>query len=106
MLRNNITTEEHPLGVYHPHAKLHHIKKENIGLIEVMGLAVLPARLKGEMADLEQAILDGVDIRADEKLAKHADLSLIHILYHDPTSFLNILCHYANFTGPSPISTT
>ena len=47
VLRNNITTEEHPLGVYHPHAKLHHIKKENIGLIEVMGLAVLPARLKG-----------------------------------------------------------
>ena len=73
VLRNNITTEEHPLGVYHPHAKLHHIKKENIGLIEVMGLAVLPARLKDEMADLEQAILDGVDIRADEKLAKHAD---------------------------------
>ena len=58
VLRNNITTEEHPLGVYHPHAKLHHIKKENIGLIEVMGLAVLPARLKDEMADLEQAILD------------------------------------------------
>ena len=72
VLRNNITTEEHPLGVYHPHAKLHHIKKENIGLIEVMGLAVLPARLKDEMADLEQAILDGVDIRADEKLAKQA----------------------------------
>ena len=69
VLRNNITTEEHPLGVYHPHAKLHHIKKENIGLIEVMGLAVLPARLKDEMADLEQAILDGADIRADEKLA-------------------------------------
>lgn len=59
VLRNNITTEEHPLGVYHPHAKLHHIKKENIGLIEVMGLAVLPARLKDEMAALEQAILDG-----------------------------------------------
>ena len=69
VLRNNITTEEHPLGVYHPHAKLHHIKKENIGLIEVMGLAVLPARLKDEMADLAQAILDGADIRADEKLS-------------------------------------
>ena len=55
VFRNNITTEEHPLGVYHPHAKLHHIKKENIGLIEVMGLAVLPARLKDEMAALEQA---------------------------------------------------
>ena len=63
VLRNNITTEEHPLGVYHPHAKLHHIKKENIGLIEVMGLAVLPARLKDEMAALEQAILDGAEIR-------------------------------------------
>ena len=73
VLRNNITTEEHPLGVYHPHAKLHHIKKENIGLIEVMGLAVLPARLKDEMASLEKAIVDGSDIRKDEVLAKHAD---------------------------------
>lgn len=73
VLRNNITTEEHPLGVYHPHAKLHHIKKENIGLIEVMGLAVLPARLKGEMARLKKAILTGSDIRGDEELAKHAD---------------------------------
>ena len=62
VLRNNITTEEHPLGVYHPHAKLHHIKKENIGLIEVMGLAVLPARLKGEMDKLADAILAGEDI--------------------------------------------
>lgn len=73
VLRNNITTEEHPLGVYHPHAKLHHIKKENIGLIEVMGLAVLPARLKGEMEHLAQAILSGADIRQDEELEKHAD---------------------------------
>ena len=73
VLRNNITTEEHPMGVYHPHAKLHHIKKENIGLIEVMGLAVLPARLKSEMADLKAAILAGADLRADETLAKHAD---------------------------------
>jgi UDPglucose--hexose-1-phosphate uridylyltransferase len=73
VLRNNITTEEHPLGVYHPHAKLHHIKKENIGLIEVMGLAVLPARLKNEMARLKEVILAGGDIRADEELAKHAD---------------------------------
>ena len=72
-LRNNITTEEHPMGVYHPHAHLHHIKKENIGLIEVMGLAVLPARLKKEMADLETALLQGADIRGDEVLAKHAD---------------------------------
>ena len=72
-LRNNITTEEHPLGVYHPHAKLHHIKKENIGLIEVMGLAVLPARLKGEMELLREYILDGKDIRGNEQIAKHAD---------------------------------
>ncbi len=73
VLRNNITTKEHPLGVYHPHAKLHHIKKENIGLIEVMGLAVLPARLKTEMESLAEAILDGKDIRQDETLEKHAD---------------------------------
>ena len=73
VLRNNITTEEHPLGVYHPHAKLHHIKKENIGLIEVMGLAVLPARLKGEMDALADALLAGTDIRGDEMLDKHAD---------------------------------
>lgn len=73
VLRNNITTDEHPLGVYHPHAKLHHIKKENIGLIEVMGLAVLPARLKDEMAQLKKAILSGADIRTDETLEKHAD---------------------------------
>lgn len=73
VLRNNITTKEHPLGVYHPHANLHHIKKENIGLIEVMGLAVLPARLKGEMEHLAEAILSGTDIRKDEELAKHAD---------------------------------
>jgi UDPglucose--hexose-1-phosphate uridylyltransferase len=73
VLRNNITTEEHPLGVYHPHAELHHIKKENIGLIEVMGLAVLPARLKGEMASLKKAMLEGADLRADKELEKHAD---------------------------------
>ena len=72
-LRNNITTDEHPLGVYHPHAKLHHIKKENIGLIEVMGLAVLPARLKGEMELLREYILEGKDIRSNDAIAKHAD---------------------------------
>ena len=70
MLRNNITTEEHPLGVYHPHAELHHIKKENIGLIEVMGLAVLPARLKQELADIETAILQGTPLTG--ALEKHA----------------------------------
>ncbi|WP_028236260.1 UDP-glucose--hexose-1-phosphate uridylyltransferase [Pseudobutyrivibrio sp. MD2005] len=72
-LRNNITTEEHPLGVYHPHAHLHHIKKENIGLIEVMGLAVLPSRLKGEMEQLADSIVNGKDLRSDEALAKHVD---------------------------------
>ena len=73
VLRNNITTEEHPLGVYHHHAKLHHIKKENIGLSEVMGLAVRPALLKGEMEQLSEAILARKDIRSDEVLEKHAD---------------------------------
>ncbi len=73
VLRNNITTEEHPLGVYHPHAELHHIKKENIGLIEVMGLAVLPSRLKSELELLADAIVKKTDIRADETLEKHAD---------------------------------
>lgn len=73
VLRNNITTEEHPLGVFHPHSKLHHIKKENIGLIEVMGLAVLPARLKEEMALLKTAILAGENLRENEVLEKHAD---------------------------------
>ena len=72
VLRNNITTDEHPLGVFHPHAELHHIKKENIGLIEVMGLAVLPARLKGEMARLSQAMLSGSRIEDDPELSKHA----------------------------------
>ena len=71
-LRNNITTDEHPLGVYHPHAEYHHIKKENIGLIEVMGLAVLPARLKEELELLAEYILEGKDISSNEKIEKHA----------------------------------
>ena len=70
VLRNNITTEEHPLGVFHPHAELHHIKKENIGLIEVMGLAVLPSRLKKELKDLETAIL--LEFPLTGELSKHA----------------------------------
>lgn len=73
VLRNNITTKEHPLGVFHPHQELHHIKKENIGLIEVMGLAVLPARLKNEMKRLGEFIVAGKDISSDEELAKHAN---------------------------------
>ena len=72
-LRNNITTKEHPPGVYHPHAQYHHIKKENIGLIEVMGLAVLPTRLKEELELLEEYILSGKDISSNEKIAKHED---------------------------------
>ncbi len=73
VLRNNITTQQYPDGVYHPHPEHHHIKKENIGLIEVMGLAVLPARLKSEMENLAKAIVENKDIRADEVLEKHAD---------------------------------
>ena len=73
VLRNNLATEEHPLGLYHPHAELHHIKKENIGLIEVMGLAVLPARLKEELAAVADSLASGADLRADERTAKHAD---------------------------------
>ena len=73
VLRNNITTQKSPWGVYHPSVNLHHIKKENIGLIEVMGLAVLPARLKREMEELEEYILDKKDIRSNEVLQKHAD---------------------------------
>ncbi len=72
-LRNNIVTQEHPLGLYHPHAERHHIKKENIGLIEVMGLAVLPARLKFEMELLAEYIIKDRDIASDEMLEKHAD---------------------------------
>ena len=71
-LRNNLTTEEYPLGVYHPHSEYHHIKKENIGLIEVMGLAVLPARLKTELELLKEYILEKKDIRSNDKIAKHA----------------------------------
>ena len=72
VLRCNITTPEHPLGVFHPHADKHHSKKENIGLIEVMGLAVLPSRLKQELTDLASAIVSGTDIAADAVLNKHA----------------------------------
>ncbi len=72
VLRNNLTTAEYPLGLFHPHQELHHIKKENIGLIEVMGLAVLPARLKAELRELENLIIEGGDIAASETCAKHA----------------------------------
>ena len=72
VLRCNITTEEHPLGVFHPHADKHHIKKENIGLIEAMGLAVLPSRLKQELTELAEAAVSGKDISSHESLGKHA----------------------------------
>ncbi len=72
-LRNNRTSEDYPLGIFHPHPEYHHIKKENIGLIEVMGLAVLPARLQDELALLGNALVNGTDIRADERIALHAD---------------------------------
>ena len=73
VLRNNITTDEHPLGVYHPHAELHHIKKENIGLIEVMGLAVLPSRLKNELALLEESLVNGENVADNDAISIHAD---------------------------------
>ena len=73
VLRNNITTDEHPLGVYHPHQNLHHIKKENIGLIEVMGLAVLPSRLKKELALIKETILAGKNCVDVPEISSHAD---------------------------------
>lgn len=76
VLRNNITSEEHPLGVFHPHEELHHIKKENIGLIEVMGLAVLPGRLKSELDGLADALISGRDIASDPVLCRHAKWAL------------------------------
>lgn len=90
VLRNNLTTKEHPLGLFHPHAELHHIKKENIGLIEVMGLAVLPARLKGEMEHLAGAILQGEDLRADQELAKHADWAEEFLQHYDCVTEENV----------------
>lgn len=90
VLRNNITTAENPLGVFHPHAELHHIKKENIGLIEVMGLAILPSRLKTEFSQLEQAILDHKDLHADPVTAKHADWAESFIRNYTDISKKNI----------------
>ena len=90
VLRNNITTPEQPLGVYHPHEKLHHIKRENIGLIEVMGLAVLPSRLKGELSALKEAILAGKNLREDEVLAKHADWAEEFMASYDKIDESNI----------------
>lgn len=90
VLRNNITTEERPLGVFHPNASLHHIKKENIGLIEVMGLAVLPARLAQEIVLLEQAMLSGADISADPAISSHAEWAAEVMKKHPEFSCSNI----------------
>ena len=94
MLRNNITTEERPLGVFHPHAEKHHIKKENIGLIEVMGLAVLPARLKDELTAVEEGLLSGADLIADPKTAAHVAWAMAvkeHHLELDEANVTDIL---------------
>ena len=91
VLRNNLTTEEHPLGVYHPHAELHHIKKENIGLIEVMGLAVLPARLKDEMRELAEALVAKSDLRATPTLASHADWAEMITKKYDQLTQENVM---------------
>ncbi|MCD8015287.1 MAG: UDP-glucose--hexose-1-phosphate uridylyltransferase [Lachnospiraceae bacterium] len=102
VLRNNITTEEHPLGVFHPHAELHHIKKENIGLIEVMGLAVLPARLKDELEHLKTAMVEGRDISGDEELAKHADwVEELKLKYRNSTSTTGGVGEPLRFTADS-----
>ena len=90
VLRNNITSEEHPLGVFHPHANLHHIKKENIGLIEVMGLAVLPSRLKDEMAILKDAILNHKDVSEIPKISKHSELLNEFVSQYDEINENNI----------------
>lgn len=99
VLRNNITTPEHPFGVYHPHEKLHHIKRENIGLIEVMGLAVLPSRLKGELSALKEAILAGKNLREDEVLAKHADWAEEFMASYDKIDESNIDAILQNEVG-------
>ena len=90
-LRNNITTEEYPLGVYHPHAEYHHIKKENIGLIEVMGLAILPARLKEEMELLAEYLVEKKDIRSCEALEKHADWAEKIVPLHPELNAENVM---------------
>ena len=90
VLRNNITTEEHPMGVYHPHAELHHIKKENIGLIEVMGLAVLPARLVSEMDEVAKAIIENKDLYSSESTAKHASWAKEVVASHPEINAQNV----------------
>ena len=98
-LRNNITTKEHPLGVFHPHAQYHNIKKENIGLIEVMGLAVLPSRLKEELEILADYIVEGKDIRSNEKIAKHADWADSFLPKYDSITRDNVMDVLKEETG-------
>lgn len=98
-LRNNITTEEHPLGVYHPHAQYHNIKKENIGLIEVMGLAVLPSRLKEELEILADYLVEGKDIRSNEKIKKHADWAESFLPKYDSITKDNVMDILKEETG-------
>ena len=98
-LRNNITTEEHPLGVYHPHAQYHNIKKENIGLIEVVGLAVLPSRLKEELEILADYIVEGKDIRSNERIAKHADWTDSFLPKYDSITKDNVMDILKEETG-------
>ena len=99
VLRNNITTQEHPMGVYHPHSELHHIKKENIGLIEVMGLAVLPPRLKPELEALADALVNGKDLRADELTASHADWAEEFVKNYDDINADNAMSIIENEVG-------
>ena len=91
VLRNNITTDEHPLGVYHPHAELHHIKKENIGLIEVMGLAVLPSRLKGELELLADQLVKGISPAADPATEKHTEWAKALVSKHPELNSENVM---------------
>ena len=113
VLRNNRTSNEHPLGIFHPHNEVHHIKKENIGLIEVMGLAVLPARLKEELNTLKEYLINKIaDVSNDETVAKHSDWYKYLLEKHSNISeenayeilqeevglkFLEVLCHAGVF---------
>ncbi|BCZ48759.1 galactose-1-phosphate uridylyltransferase [Clostridium gelidum] len=113
VLRNNRTSTEHPMGIFHPHDEVHHIKKENIGLIEVMGLAVLPARLKEELNFLKDCLINKVpDVSDNEMVAKHSDWYKYLLEKHSNISaenaydilqeevglkFLEVLCHAGVF---------
>ena len=97
-LRNNITTEEYPLGVYHPHPEIHHIKQENIGLIEVMGLAVLPSRLKAELTAVAEGLVSGADLTSSPLTAKHAQWAeelKSRYAFTDSESALEVVKHEA-----------